>query len=216
LFEALGVPITIFVCSGIVGTGRRFWFKYAAEEAQALKHLPDGERINRLQELGFDEAREYSKPDALSQAEIEALAPVVDFQSHSASHPALPYCSHEKAEHEILGSKQELERVYGFDVYALSYPNGDYSDREVLLAKRGGYECALTADVGFNSAETDAFRLKRICVDDTDGVDELLVKTCGLWGLIRGILRRKGVVFTPLLPNPRKAAEDSKSTSASP
>jgi peptidoglycan/xylan/chitin deacetylase (PgdA/CDA1 family) len=217
LLEEMDVPVTIFLCSGIVGTGRRFWFKQAPGDVASLNHLPDAERLNRLRELGFDEAREFSKPDALSRHDIKGLSCVVDFQSHTVSHPALPYCSDEKAEQEILHSKQELERDYGFDIYALSYPNGDYSDRETLFAKRAGYECALTADVGFNSAETDPFRLKRICIDENDGVDELLVKTCGLWGWIRDIFRLRRTRFASSLVQPpsKGAATVSETTSTS-
>jgi peptidoglycan/xylan/chitin deacetylase (PgdA/CDA1 family) len=206
LFENTGVPVTIFLCSGIVGTGRRFWFKHTAKEVESLKRLPDGERLNRLRELGFDELREFSNLDALSRDQIHALAPVVDFQSHSVSHPVLPNCSDEKSELEVTGSKQELERDYGLEIYALSYPNGDYSEREIVLAKRAGYQCALTADAGFNSNDTDPFRLRRICIDDTDGVDELLVKTCGLWGWVNGILRRKALGYTPVAHAPPKDA----------
>jgi peptidoglycan/xylan/chitin deacetylase (PgdA/CDA1 family) len=198
LFENAGVPVTIFLCSGIVGTGRRFWFKDTAEEVESLKRLPDGERLNRLRELGFDELLEFSNLAALSRDQIHTLAPVVDFQSHSISHPVLPNCSDEKSAREVIGSKQELERDYGLDIYALSYPNGNYSEREILFAKRAGYQCALTADAGFNSNDTDPFRLKRICIDDSDGVDELLVKTCGLWGWVKGILRRKAFGYTPV------------------
>jgi peptidoglycan/xylan/chitin deacetylase (PgdA/CDA1 family) len=216
LLQRMGIPVTIFLCSGIVGTGRRFWFEHAAEEVESLKHVPDGERLDRLRELGFDEAREFSKPEALSRDEVEALAPVVDFQCHSASHPVLLYCSDEKAEREIVGSKQELEREYGLDIYAFSYPNGDYSDREILLAKRAGFRCALTADVGFNTAETDPFRLRRIGIDDDDGIDELLVKTCGLWGWIKGIVRGKPFGYTAVAhAPPNDAAKVSETTSAS-
>ena len=148
-------------------------------------------------DIGFDEAQEVSERDALTRGEIEELSSCVDFQSHTVSHPVLPKCSNEKAEYKIFASKQDIEREYGFDVYALSYPNGDYSDREISLAKSAGYQCAVTADAGFNSDQTDPFRLKRINIDDNDGIDKLVVKACGLWGLIKGALRQKAFGYTP-------------------
>jgi peptidoglycan/xylan/chitin deacetylase (PgdA/CDA1 family) len=197
LLKQLNVPITIFLCSGIVESASRFWFKHVGSEVEALKHQGDAERLTRLQRLGFDQTVEGAEGDALSKHEIEQLSSLVDFQSHTVSHPVLPYCSSEKARDEIFRSKQDLEREYGFVIYALSYPNGDYSDREIVLARGAGYRCALTADVGFNSGRTDPFRLKRIGIDDTDGVDELLVKTCGLWGWIKGAFRQKTFGYTP-------------------
>jgi peptidoglycan/xylan/chitin deacetylase (PgdA/CDA1 family) len=197
LFEELGVPTTIFLCSGIVGTGRRFWFKHAEVAVDSLVHLPDSERLERLQAIGFDEELESNDREALSTAEIEDLKTCVDFQSHTISHPVLPYCSNEKAEEEIFGSKRDLERRYTLDVYALAYPNGDYSDREVLLAKRAGYRCAVTADPGFNSDATNPFRLKRMSIGDSEGIDELIVKTSGVWGWVKDTIASRPFGYIP-------------------
>jgi peptidoglycan/xylan/chitin deacetylase (PgdA/CDA1 family) len=185
------VPITIFLCSGIVGTGRRFWFKHVSGDVESLKHVPDGSRLVQLRKESFDQTDEFAEREALSHAEVEELSALVDFESHTISHPVLPFCPDAKAAEEILGSKQALENEYGFDIRALAYPNGDYSEREISLARSAGYECAFTADVGFNTARTDPFRLKRIGIDDNDGIDELLVKACGLWGWMKPALRRK-------------------------
>jgi peptidoglycan/xylan/chitin deacetylase (PgdA/CDA1 family) len=196
------IRVTIFLCSGIVGTRRRFWFKHAQEDVEHLKHLPDGERVDRLRESGFDDSLDVPKADALSRGEIEQLSPIVDFQSHTVSHPVLPYCSSEKSEWEIVRSRQQLADDYGIDVFALAYPNGDYSDREMLLARRAGYSCAFTAEPGFNSDRTDPFQLKRISIDDNDGVDELLVKASGLWSYVERTFKRKsfGYMRAPASP----------------
>lgn len=193
----LPAPPTIFLCSGIVGTGRRFWFKHVAER-EALKQLPDGERRKRLAELGFEETREEAVRDALSADEIADLAEVVDFQSHTISHPILPRCSAETARREIAESKRELERTYGLDVYALSYPNGDYSDRDAEFARESGYACAITVDAGFNTRRTDPFRLKRIIVEDDDSTDIVIVRTSGLWAALARALRRTPYGHTTL------------------
>ena len=122
-----------------------------------------------------------------------------DVQSHTITHPILPFCPTEKAEHEIVDSRRQLEAEYGFDVYALAYPNGAYSDRDCAIARAAGYECAVTVDLGFNTGATDVYRLKRIAIDDADGKDELSVKACGLWGLLKRFLRSPthGYVGTP-------------------
>jgi peptidoglycan/xylan/chitin deacetylase (PgdA/CDA1 family) len=191
LLEGTQVPITIFLCSGIVGTGRRFWFKHVSGDVESLKLVPDSARLERLGKQSFDQAGEFAEREALSHAEVEELSSLVDFESHTISHPILPLCPDAKAAEEIIGSKQALEDEYGFEIRALAYPNGDYSEREISFARRAGYEYALTADVGFNRGRTDPFRLKRIGIDDHDGIDELLVKACGLWGWINLALRPK-------------------------
>jgi len=112
---------------------------------------------------------------------------VTDFQSHTVFHPILPGCSMERARREIVESKEALESEHGLKIYALAYPNGDYSEREVGLLHNAGYTCGLTMDPGFNDSKTDAFRLRRVALSDDAGVNEVIVKTSGLWALLRGV-----------------------------
>jgi len=187
LLEELRLPITIFICSGIVGTHRHYWWFHTREtgESAACKRMADAERLAFLSSRGYQEERDYPDRQALSRREIDALRPWVDFQPHTITHPILPACSDEKAEREIRDCKAQLERDYGFNVRALAFPNGDYTQREVNLARNAGYGCALTLDYGFNDQNTDLFRLRRIPIPDEASVSELLVKSSGLWNLFR-------------------------------
>jgi peptidoglycan/xylan/chitin deacetylase (PgdA/CDA1 family) len=147
--------------------------------------MSDPERLAFLFSRGYQAEREYSDRQALSRSEIDALRPWADFQAHTITHPILPACSDEKAEREIRDCKAELERNYAFNVRALAFPNGDYTEREINLARQAGYTCALTLDCGFNDENTDLFRLRRITVPDQASVSELLVKSSGFWNLFR-------------------------------
>jgi len=193
LLERRGIPVTIFLCSGIVGSHRRFWFKHVADPDE-LKLLRDDERLARLRALGFDEDEEVPEREALSRREIaEMSGRFVDFQSHSVSHPILPMCVEDKARDEIYRSRSELAHDHQLDVYAFAYPSGDYSDRDIKLAAAAGYTCAVTVDLGFNSSRTNPFQLKRIGIDDKDGIDELIVKVSGVWGLVRWVSRSQRI-----------------------
>ena len=206
------VPVTIFLCSDIIDTGRHFWWTEAKKGAEP-RHLsfletPDEERLRLLREVDFEETREYPDRQALQRHEIEAMREVspsvgrgevspsvgrgrlVDLQSHTRFHPLLPNCSEQRAWDEISGSKDKLEREYGLDIYALAYPNGAHSERDVALARKAGYECAVTTKVGYNAQCTDPYRLKRLGLTDTADVNELLVKTSGVWGWLRKWIRR--------------------------
>ncbi len=70
-------------------------------------------------------------------------------------------------------------------INTISYPNGDYSKRDIELAKKAGYECGITVDFGFNNNKPDLFRLKRISVNDTSDINELIVKSTGVWGFFK-------------------------------
>ncbi len=187
VFERLGTPVTIFLCSRIVGTSRGFWFLHeaSAERIAELKAMSDAEREVRLREAGFDKERDLPARQALSAEELRDMRDIVDFQSHTMFHPILPHCADDEAGREIVESKADLEAFLGRPVYALSYPNGDYSDRDVALARAAGYECGITVDAGLNSGATDPFLLKRICIGDDDSVTEMLVKASGLWALLK-------------------------------
>jgi peptidoglycan/xylan/chitin deacetylase (PgdA/CDA1 family) len=191
VLEKHGVRATFFVCSGLVDTNRGFWFETEMSDSlrQKLKHVPDDERLEVLADLGFTETGEQSIRQSLSTIEINEMRPIADFQSHTVYHPLLPRCSATRAAAEIFDSKVQLEKKFGATIYALAYPNGDYSPREIAAAEASGYQCALTLNIGFNSRQTPAFELRRICIDDNDGITELLVKTSGLWGSLRNFIR---------------------------
>jgi peptidoglycan/xylan/chitin deacetylase (PgdA/CDA1 family) len=181
------IPATVFLSTGLAGTDRHFWFEHdvGTHGHQALKQVPDEERLRLLRKAGFEETRAFPDRHALSGAEIEEMKAVVDFQSHTRFHPILPNCSAEKAWEEIYQSKLDLERDHGVQVYALAFPNGDYSEREIAMAAEAGYQCAVTIDVGYNTTDTDLFRLRRLGLTDEADINELLVKTSGLWGYLR-------------------------------
>jgi peptidoglycan/xylan/chitin deacetylase (PgdA/CDA1 family) len=188
-----GVPITIFLCAEIVGTRRHFWFmsEEGGNSAYELKTMPNALRIKLLGEKGFDQGKDYGIAQALQREHIEEMSQYVDFQSHTSFHPCLPKCSNDEAEREIVESRRILKERYGLRIDSISYPHGDYSDRDVELVKRAGYKCALTVDFGFNTMDTDPYRIKRIGLGDTDNMDELVVKASGVWGFLRTLNGRR-------------------------
>lgn len=183
VLERHKVPITIFLCSAVVGTHRHFWWTRLPQGTSSgqLEQVSDLQRLAVLSETGFDEQKDYAERQALSEEEIKELKSLVDFQSHTRFHPVLPRCEVGRATDEIATSRTELHERFGLGIYALAFPNGAYSDREVEIAKRSAYQCALTTEFGFNDARTDLFRLKRIYVLDDVSVSELLVKASGAW-----------------------------------
>jgi peptidoglycan/xylan/chitin deacetylase (PgdA/CDA1 family) len=199
VLEKHGIPATVFLCSGVVGTNRHFWFETEMAEAlrQGLKRVSDEERLETLARLGFSETAEQTTRQALSESEIEEMKAFVDFQSHTVLHPLLPQCSAARSRLEISDSKVQLEDKFGLSIYALAYPNGDYSEREIAAAKSSGYRCALSLDSGFNSLTTPEFQLKRICINDDAGLAELLVKASGLWGFLKNLMRSRLAFLRP-------------------
>lgn len=185
--QRLQVPLTIFLCAGIIDTNRHFWFTYKHPEVSksALKRASNRDRLRILRGIGFTPEREFQTPQAMNRQQIQQIRDYVDLQAHTMSHPCLPRCTNQEAQEEILTSKEVLEKDYGLPINAIAYPNGDYSERDIELVKSAGYRCGVTVDYGFNTVKTDLFRLKRLSVNDTGNIDELAVKASGVWAFIK-------------------------------
>ena len=192
VFKRLKIPATIFVCSGIVGTRRHFWFlePMDIERKRELKRIPNNERIAILAELGFHPEREFVERHALSAEEIARMKGTIDIQAHTIFHPVLPTCADAEAVREIAGSKRQLEEKYGLEIYAFAYPNGAYSDRDVELTKQAGFACAVTTDHGFADESTDLWRLPRVAISDNGCVSEAIVAASGVWFHLRVSMQR--------------------------
>ena len=186
------IPVTIFLCSGIVDTNRHYWFKYAGlnSNSDTLKAIPNYKRLKLLSDLGFDPEREFEYPQALNKYQIGEMRQYVNFQSHTVFHPCLNRCSEEESRFEIEESKRRLEQDFGLTINAFAFPNGDYSAKDIRLLQNAGYSCALKGGPGFNTDKTDLFRLKRIAIGDRDSLDLLAVKASGIWGLLKHFIRR--------------------------
>jgi peptidoglycan/xylan/chitin deacetylase (PgdA/CDA1 family) len=187
VIRKLKIPLTIFLCAGIINTKRHFWFtvKHPDYSFHDLERMSNLDKLTVLKNAGYTPETEYRDAQALTRKEIDDMAQWVSFQSHTLFHPFLPRCTTEEAEKEISGSKSLLEDEFGMTIQAFSYPNGDYTERDIDLCKKAGYRCAITLDSGYNSAITDVFRLKRLSVNDTDDINELAVKASGFWGIFR-------------------------------
>ena len=193
IIREMQIPVTIFLCSDIVGTQRHFWFKHSKKlipERQKMKKMPNTQRLEALKHYGFEQTREYDDIQALSREQIEEMRSWVDFQSHTCFHPVLPQCDNETANAEIVLSKEHLEQYYSLHINTISYPNGDYSPRDIQLAQKAGYICGITVDFGYNDFHTDLFRLKRISVNDARTMDELIVKSSGCFAFLKQIFRK--------------------------
>lgn len=197
VFRKHGVVPTIYLCSQIVGTARRFWFQIPGVDSEPYKALPNAERLAALaRDVGFEQTREYDPAErqALSDREIEEMAPWVDFQVHTRFHPCLPRCSDEEAWEEIAGAKRELEKRLGRECRHFSYPNGDFSDRDAELARRAGFASARTTELGWARADADPFRLP--CFGITDDAS-LRVLTAQLSGIPSYVRRRTVGIRNP-------------------
>ena len=163
---------TIYVCTQIINTHRHFWFRIPDRSKKVrLKKLPNAKRLKLLkQENNFKPKKEYQDRQALNIAEMKEMRQDVDFQPHTQFHPILPQCTETECKQEIRGSKTDLEKYLGIECLHFSYPNGDYTEREIEIVKAEGFRSARTTDLGWNSINTSPYKLKVISISDDAGL----------------------------------------------
>lgn len=183
---------TIYACSGIVGTNRKYWFRFEDLDAQRLKKMDHELRLRRLSEVaGFSPEKIFRDEDrqAINTEELSEMKEFVDFQSHTRFHPILTTCTDELARDEIDESRQELSKLVLKPVLHFAYPNGDYSSREMRILKEAGYISARTTVVGWNSRWTNPYRLKITGVNDRASLGMLKAELTGIPGYLYNIYK---------------------------
>ena len=173
IFKQYHIRPTLYVCTQIINTHRHFWFKIAGQSKMEKERLKKVSNTNRLAHLkhtvGFEPKKMYPERQALNSTEVKEMAENVDFQPHTRFHPILPQCTAAECEQEILESKADLEGLLKRECSHFSYPNGDYTERELEIVKAGGFRSARTTDIGWNTPDTPPYRLKAVPITDDAG-----------------------------------------------
>ena len=102
----------------------------------------------------------------LSWDEIEKMADVFDFHSHTHTHRDA-YFSSCTWEEEFVRSKEILKRRLGIDSRHLCWPRGKY-DEELMNEAKKHYEILYTVERGINLGDGRTDRIKRIAVKKSD------------------------------------------------
>lgn len=148
--------------------GHESRFAVAALVNSSLKGLPVREREEVIgsiaARLGIrvpeSPPAEYA-PITWGQA-LEMEAAGIELGSHSKTHPILTTLDDSGLCDELVESRLRLEDALQHEIDIFCYPNGDVDERVRRSASAAGYRCAVTVEPGFNSASSDALRLRRM------------------------------------------------------
>jgi peptidoglycan/xylan/chitin deacetylase (PgdA/CDA1 family) len=153
ILRGLGVPATIFVCSGYADGGRPLAIPEL--EAAAAEH-PD-----ELETMPWDELRAISTDG-------------VALGSHTVSHAHLTRLSDEELDRELRTSRARLEDEIGHPCDLLAYPFGEHDARVRAAARRAGYRAAFALRAP--TRPTDLFAVPRVDLYGRDKVARAIVK----------------------------------------
>jgi peptidoglycan/xylan/chitin deacetylase (PgdA/CDA1 family) len=114
--------------------------------------------------------------------ELRSLPELIEFGSHSLSHPRLTRIDAARLHEEVTRSRHELAELLGNHVSLLAFPYGEYDDRVVGTCCQAGYERVF----GINPWPADPagrdFVRGRVPVDPNDGPLMFHLKARGAYG----------------------------------
>jgi peptidoglycan/xylan/chitin deacetylase (PgdA/CDA1 family) len=129
-----------------------------------------------------------------------ARDPHVTVGSHGCSHAPLTSLEAADASAELAGARDRLERELGSVVDTVGYPNGNFDDGVVALARDARYRLGFTTEKGTISTEDDPLRLRRVNISEpnTRNAPEFL---CAILLVFNRF--RRPVAIAPPGPGPR-------------
>jgi peptidoglycan/xylan/chitin deacetylase (PgdA/CDA1 family) len=182
ILKKYGLPATVFVATGAIGTGEILWhdrifdaFRFATAPRTNLQSA-----LDRARELYGDDRRRWVEnveqelkpifppeyaPYMLSWSQIREMhVSGIEFGSHTVTHPILSKIPRDEMLKELRESKQRLAEQLNANVVSFAYPNGktsDYNDEIKAALPQCGYSYAVTTRAGFNRPLADPFDLRR-------------------------------------------------------
>lgn len=198
ILEKYNVPIAVFIVTDAVVNGN-FWWEYIRKrEHKRLTGLKNTEHYKRLPEKVFREKIQILKNNisltrsCITIEELRALSShrLITIGSHSVTHPILPMCNRESQYHEITDSKRMLEEWTGKEIQYFAFPNGDYDEDIIEIARESGYKLCFTIEsTRINVKKVNRFSIPRIALYEKGGYYENIAKILGIWQKICKMLK---------------------------
>ena len=166
---------------------------YCRKIVAKLKSMPQESREGEIeslerrlgQRLSLDKAiPEIYRPLEWDEVLEMVKSGIISMGSHTCTHVILTRSNPERQKKELVLSKQVIENKTASSCRLFCYPNGlagDFDYRTKDLLKESGYSCGLTAVEGMNDAYSDVFELKRLAVDNREGLITFMMTLSGIF-----------------------------------
>lgn len=190
IIEKYKVPVTMFIPTDPVENGNYWWDFAGIKEQQQFTGLDSIEAFKKLPvedfDLKLDILKENFKPArtciTLDELKVLSASPFVTIGAHTVSHPILKNCSEQRQITELKSSRKTLDVWLRQQTVYLAYPNGDYDQRTLHIAREEGYRLGFTTRADRIDPVNDGrLELPRYSVNDDGGYYENLAKINGLW-----------------------------------
>lgn len=103
-------------------------------------------------------------PNYMTWGEVEEMqqSGLIDFESHTLSHPELDKIPADEVWTQLSASKQALEWRLNKPIRFIAYPCGSYDQELERMTKEAGYRAAFTVHYGLASPSENPFVLDRV------------------------------------------------------
>ena len=192
------IPITFYISTEPVEFSGFFWWTLAEkfqyllpmpyrEDLSKLWKIPEIERLNIINEVKQKMPNGYFR-EAMNIQELKEIS-IYDFLtigSHTVNHVITINCSNDELDYELSESKKKLEYWTGKTVNTFSYPNGDYSGKEISYLMKNGYVMAAVQDDEFITSKTNIYKVPRFSIGEGFFPEEL----CHMLGVWQKIMKK--------------------------
>jgi poly-beta-1,6-N-acetyl-D-glucosamine N-deacetylase len=186
IIKQFQIKPTIFLTTNLIGSTRPLWFNLSlkGDKFIYLRSVTNNERLEYLKN-NYNKELNIPVKHCLSWSEVIEMSEFVDFQSHTLEHPFLPQCTKEEMKEEVVKSKTIIEDKLRKDVFAIAYPNGDYSPLVIDTVKHSNYILGFTTVPEYVNKQTNPFTLSRFSMNDTDDINDFILRHTGTWFFLR-------------------------------
>ena len=127
----------------------------------------DNSILSLCNQVGLDPiALQTSRLASVDQLMAFAQTDKCAVGAHTINHVQLKDLADAQQKQEIVGSKEELTKVFGAEVDSFSYPHGSYTERTTKLVQDAGYRIAFSTIGGrVDSGVTNPLTIPRLYID---------------------------------------------------
>lgn len=131
-----------------------------------IKYQPFAQRLETVGALAEIAGVRLPNDLMMTRQQVQALHKAdMGIGAHTVHHPILARLKPEEAEWEIADSRDDLQALLDEPVALFAYPNGkpgvDYRPEHVAMARRLGFQAAVSTAWGVARDESDMFQLPR-------------------------------------------------------
>lgn len=112
----------------------------------------------------------------------------VELGGHTMNHEILSKLDLETARREVAGCRASIARALGTEPASFAYPFGrrwDWNDESARVVKEAGFRTSTSTHAGTNKRGDDAYRLKRLMIEEDAKLHLIATEACGGFDFLR-------------------------------